>query len=89
MILELLQQSYTLPEHIAYTAPIWSGSLPVDSDGQSLRYERNRKGKRNEFDQIPEWIQHGTLRKTMDAVFNLLDTTEDLVRDEMSGYLGP
>lgn len=61
----------------------------ADPDGQTLRYDRDRKGRLNSHEKLPRFIGQRNLRKTMAGVFNLLDTCETLVRDCMSDGCGP
>ena len=61
----------------------------ADPDGQTLRYEHDRHGKRNRPSGVPEFIRLRTLRRTMEAVFNLLEASKDMLRDQLSGWDGP
>lgn len=57
----------------------------ADPDGQTLRYDRDKDERTlNLPDKLPPFIRIDTLRKAMDGVCNLLDTCEQLMRDERS-----
>ena len=56
----------------------------ADPSGQVFRYERDKDTlKQHRHEKLPEYINLATLRRTMDAVYNLLDACEGMMRDEM------
>lgn len=55
----------------------------ADPDGQCLRYERTKSGKLNRQEKLPRFIRLSVLKRSMDGVYNLLDTCEGILQEDL------
>jgi hypothetical protein len=55
----------------------------ADPDGQTFRYNADKKGKRHKHEKLPEFIGMENLRTTMDGIFSLLDACESMFRENL------
>lgn len=49
----------------------------TDPDGQTIRYERDRAGKRNKYENLPDLVSLSTLYETMERVSTFFDAAYD------------
>jgi hypothetical protein len=57
----------------------------ADPNGQVFRYERDKNTRRqHRHENLPDHISLGNLRKMMDAVYNLLEASDDALREDLS-----
>lgn len=85
---ELLEQTFPgeSPDPLSGVENVIKQFHKADPDGQTLRYAHAKNGKRNVPRKLPELIRLSTLRKTMDAVYNFLDTSESMMEDAMDDW---
>lgn len=55
-----------------------------DRDGQAFRYPADKSGKRHRHEKLPKAISLTTLRKTMEGVYRMLDSSHDFFHNYLS-----
>lgn len=90
---ELLERRWPNAEDDApaHVESVISEFHQTDPDGQTIRYERDRAGKRNKYEHLPDSMSLSTLYETMERVSTFLDAAYDGVDAGLQdmGYEGP
>lgn len=75
------------PAPLKATEAVINECHQADPNGQVFRYDEDKLGRRHRYETLPESISLDEMRKTMDGVFNFLDTTASCLRDDLSSML--
>jgi hypothetical protein len=70
------------PAPLKATESVINGLHQSDPNGQVFRYAFDKAGKRHRYDRLPDHISVTTLKKTMDGVFNFLESTWSALEDD-------
>lgn len=85
MVIDAYDGARRVPHHDELFFPVayLYRHYKADPDGQTLRYDRDKAERElNRPGKMPHVVWLRTLRRTMDGVYNLLDTCEQLMCDE-------
>jgi hypothetical protein len=75
------------PAPLKATEAVINECHQADPNGQVFRYDEDKNGRRHRHKTLPESISLDEMRKTMEGVFNFLDTTASCLRDDLSNML--